>query len=195
MTKMWYEYAVFVRSCHIRKTNHWPYNLRTLPVFEQLNKYSKHSTNVLQSELVLHWLLIWMLYILHGALNFMVSARLFYLLYLSVILSLQIFFPVFALSFSFFTSFFLCLFLSLFCPHISLYWCQASSVRVEVRLRAGRPINHGLILGRGKIYTPSSQLPDWTWTHPSSCQTDMRSRGFFLEGKVVGAWRWQFTSI
>jgi hypothetical protein len=48
--------------------------------------------------------MISMLYILHGALNFMASARLFYLLYLSVILSLKnVLSCLCSLSFSFFT--------------------------------------------------------------------------------------------
>jgi hypothetical protein len=66
-------------------------------------------------------------------------------------------------------SFFQCLPLSLFSRHISLYWLQDSSVRVETRLRAGRPINRGLIPDRGRKYF-SSQLPDCSWNHPSSCQ-------------------------
>jgi hypothetical protein len=58
MTETGNEYAVFVRSCHRPKTNHWRYHRHALPVFEQLNKYSKCCTDILISDLVLHWYVV-----------------------------------------------------------------------------------------------------------------------------------------
>jgi hypothetical protein len=59
------------------------------------------------------------------------------------------------------------------------------SVDIETRIRAGRPMNQGSILGRGKQYFSSSQDKDGLWGPLFCCA--MNAVGSFSGDKATGA--------
>jgi hypothetical protein len=61
---------------------------------------------------------------------------------------------------------------------------------IPVRLRSGRPVNWGLIPGRGKRFF-LFQWPDRLWAHPT--YYPMCTVGSFPGGKAVRTWSWQPT--